>query len=229
MDSYALNKIRGSWIFSNSDITNCNNYKNHILCEGNKETLQNILAIMSDSEIFKPKGVQLLGNTIFESNSIIEILDFVFSDENHFGIVGLYGDTTIYTSKYKKEYKNIFEIQEFRLLERNFQINTRSDLMLPMVFNEEKYDFNWNLEQYYLNYERLPRLLKEIQAVLKWDDDSSNEIDYTERGCIQIGYDLFLSEEVITREYERNPNPDFDLEAYLKKMKEAEAKIRESH
>jgi hypothetical protein len=37
----------------------------------------------------------------------------------------------------------------------------------------------------------------------------------------QAGYDFFLEESIIIREYDADPNPAFDLDAYLAAIKKA--------
>jgi hypothetical protein len=38
---------------------------------------------------------------------------------------------------------------------------------------------------------------------------------------LQVGYDFFMDDFVPEREYNMNPNPNFDMEAYLTAMEKA--------
>lgn len=85
-----------------------------------------------------------------------------------------------------------------------------------MAFDEDSYSWVWNL--YNLNYYRVPSVLKKLNDILGWENEGLLEMGFNERGSMQVGCDFFLNQEVITREYNENPNPDFNLKEYLLKM-----------
>lgn len=61
-------------------------------------------------------------------------------------------------------------------------------------------------------------MLKKINDILGWENKYLLTREYNEIGCFQRGYDFFLSQPVITREYNDNPNPDFNIKEYLLKL-----------
>lgn len=86
-----------------------------------------------------------------------------------------------------------------------------------MAFYEDYFSYVWNLERYNLNYSRLVSSLNKLCYNLNWSNDGIEHIEYTERRIIRIGYDLFLSKDVIEQEFELNPNSNFDLNEYILK------------
>ncbi len=159
--------------------------------------------------------------------SIDELLEIIIESEllNNTFQFNIMGDTTIYTNNGEESYSEIFSVDCFRTFQQSFIISNYSDVWLPMAFDSSSYNFEWNLEYYNTNYKRLPSLLKNLSDVFSWENENLLIKNYQERGCIQVGNDLFLSEEVIRREYKDNPNPSFDLAAYLQKIKDIEHKL----
>jgi hypothetical protein len=212
MELYTPWKLRGSWYFDS------NKYKFDDNMEPYPEImsdLKKVLFILIESKMLLPGSLEgkSVGN-IEELVTLIETGNYL-RDYSEFGIQG---DTIIYTEKGEEIYSDIFCLEGFRTSAQTFTLQTRSDIWLPMAFDEDSYGWVWNLERYNLNYYRVPSVLKKINDILGWENDFLLERDHNERGSMQAGYDFFLSPEVITREYNRNPNPDFNLKEYLSKI-----------
>lgn len=223
MKLFTPRKTRGYWIFKNSK--GIYDYDNAPYAEI-LDVLKIVLEELVKSQMLIPKEITGLEPNI-EFKTVDELIDKIVKSnllENTYEF-DIKGDTVIYTNSGEEIHSGIFDLDDFRTFQQCFFITTKSDIWLPMAFDEDSYSYVWNLERYNLNYQRLPNVLNKINELLNWENFNT-DIDYNERGSIQIGYDLFLSEEVITREYKDNPNPDFDLEDYLQKMKDAEYKIR---
>ncbi|NIG55057.1 hypothetical protein [Chitinophaga sp. Cy-1792] len=140
----------------------------------------------------------------------------------------LYGDTRIYTRTGVEIYHDIVRIEGFTTYAQEFMISFETDIWMPMVYDQDKCEFIWNLEYYNLNYERVPTLLKTLHQELNWENKSLLYPNgwYT---TMQTGYDFFVMDDIIAREYEENPNPDFNLEAYLNKIKTTRALYKDKY
>jgi len=115
-------------------------------------------------------------------------------------------------------FSNLLSIRCYRTFQQSFLLQVNSDIFLPLIFDNDKYDFAWNIEAHNLNYERLPLTLKKLNETLNWENDELLIKEYHERGALQIGYNLFINPETITRHVQHKNNEQFDLETYLNKI-----------
>jgi hypothetical protein len=213
MNIYHSSKDIGSWIFSNPKYG-----YDYTLSPYNDfyTDLKKLLSLLISSKLLIP---QRLGNFILQYDTIDNLIDIIRSSGyiescSEFDIEGI---TYINTSRGQEEYSNIIKIEGFRTFQESFTIVTKSDIWLPISFDEQEGDFFWNLEHYELNYYRIEKLLNEINSTFEWQNNSSQLIINNERGGGQKGYKLFVNESIIKREYlKKPPNVIFDLESYLK-------------
>lgn len=210
-----MSSDRGCWCFSkqyNGDI--------HKTYPEIRKSLRTLMENLISSKILIPKTLDFdihleykttdeLLNCIEESGYLENAAEFSF-----------WGDTVIYTSNEERISQNVISVQGFRTSSPSFCIDVKTDHWLPMMMDKDSFDFTWNLELYKLNYHRIPDLLKKLDEELGWENKGLlNTVQ--EFTTVQAGYDLFIKESVIIREYKANPNPDFDLDAYLIAMKHA--------
>ncbi|MFD1605914.1 hypothetical protein ACFSJW_04860 [Flavobacterium artemisiae] len=201
-------KIKGSWCFDLND-----NRENNILL------LKEILSILFEDEILIPEFIvnEKSADIKLRSNNFEGIFEELIAASDYIS-ERIYGRTIIYNNLNKMEYNRIIEI-EYRLYDGLlFSMSTYSDIWLPMVSDTESHTFNWNLENYNCNYFRLNAILQKIDRIVNWSYTTKFEKDNMPYGLLQAGYHLFLSPEVITREFHKNPNPDFDLTKYLEEI-----------
>jgi hypothetical protein len=216
MKLYTPREVRGSWYFG----SNKYGYDYDIAPYPEiLSDLKKLLSVLIESKMLLPRSLQgksmeLKYNNVEDLATLIET-DNYLQNCTEFGIKG---DTIIYTEQGEEIHSNIFSLEGFRTFQQDFSLSTKSDIWLPMAFDEDSDSFVWNLERYKLNYYRLPAVLKKINDILGWENESLMGREFNERGSLQIGYDLFLSPETITEEYNENPNPAFNLNEYLLKM-----------
>jgi hypothetical protein len=205
---------RGRWLFDEEYNGDNESYP------AIRKSLRILMRNLISSKILLPKTLDL--DIPLEYDTVDELLDQIeasgyLEDASEFDI---WGDTVIYTPNGEEIHQDIISIEGFRTSAPFFVFTVRTDHWLPMMMNSENYDFTWNLEQYHLNYHRISNLLKKLDKDLGW---KNNELLFNETRylSIQAGYDFFLEESVISREYKKNPNLAFDLNAYLAAMKKA--------
>jgi hypothetical protein len=182
--------------------------------------LRIIFESLISSKIFLPKmmdaGIPLEYQTIDELMDLVEASGYLKNAAD----VNFWGDTVLYTSDGEVVYNNIISFEGFRPFEPFFSIVIKTDHWLPMMMDEETMDFTWNLELHKLNYHRIPAFLKKLKEDLGWKNEGfSFEDNYF--ASLKVGDDFFTEKSIIIREYEANPNPDFDLDAYLAAMQNA--------
>ncbi|MFK7061606.1 hypothetical protein V3Q90_15940 [Flavobacterium oreochromis] len=219
MKLYKSRKIRGYWHFDNSK--GIYDYENAPYAE-----ILNVLKIVLNelvkSKMLIPKKINGIESDL-EYNTVDELIDQIVKSnllENTFEF-DITRDTIIYTNTGEELYSGIFILDSFRTFQQCFFISTKSDVWLPMTFDEDSYSFVWNIERYNLNYQRLPNVLNKINELLNWESFTP-EVEYNELGALQVKSDLFLSEEVITREFNSNPNPNFNLINYISKLSKSQ-------
>ncbi|PWV48780.1 hypothetical protein [Chitinophaga sp. S165] len=184
-----------------------------------RESMRILMENLISSKILIPK--RLTGGMSLEYDTVDELLDqveaFYLKDASEFDIEG---DTIMYTPNGEQTSSNLVSIENFRISEQHFVFVVKTDYWLPMTMISEVFDFKWNLELYKLNYFRIPIFLKRLDKELGWENE---ELLLEENWFVstQAGYDFFLRESMITRAYEENPNPDFDLNAYVDAIKMA--------
>jgi hypothetical protein len=187
-----------------------------------RKNLRILLENLISSKILLPKkiyrNVPLVYNTIDELLDQIEATGY-WGRPFEFGISG---DTVIYTSNGEEIHHGIIHISNFRTSTQSFMLYVDTDHWLPMRMDED-YEFTWNLEKYQLNYHRIPALLKKLDEELGWENEDLSSMD-EEFITLVAGYDFFIKESIIAREYDEKPNPDFDLDAYLAATKNAREK-----
>ncbi|MCS3798888.1 hypothetical protein [Niastella sp. OAS944] len=216
MKLYTPREIRGSWYFK----SNKYGYDYDIAPYPEiLSDLKKVLSVLIESKMLLPRFLQgkdgeLIYKNVEDLVTLIEADNFLYKCF----VFGIKGDTTIYTEQGEEIHSEIFSLVGFRTFQQDFALSTKSDIWLPMAFDENSDSFVWNLERYKLNYYRLPAVLKKINDILGWENESLMSREFNERGSLQIGYDLFLSPETIISEYNENPNPDFNLNEYLLKM-----------
>lgn len=215
MKLFEPRKTRGFWLFENTNVS-----YDYSMIPDNRimEVLKVLLTELISSKLLLPKeisGVQFN----FKNKTIDEIIDIInesnlLNDAFEFSI---YGDTVIYTNVGEEVHSGIFSVESFRTFQQSFVLETKSDVWLPMAFDENKFEFVWNLERYKLNNNRLTSILQKINDSLKWNEPSDLR-EHNEIGALQIGFNLFLNKEVIIQEYNTNPNKDFNLSLYLSQL-----------
>ncbi len=185
-----------------------------------RKSLQILMENLISSKILIPKTMDL--DIPLKYDTVDELLDQIegsgyLENGSEFDI---WGETVLYTPYGDEIYQDIISIGRFIPTSQSFAFVVRTDQWLPMVMDGETYNFTWNLEMYQLNYHRIPTLLKNLDEKLGWEN---KDLLFKEEWylTIQAGYDFFLEESVIIREYESNPNPAFDLNAYLDAIKQA--------
>lgn len=217
----------GTWHFYNNEILVP--YTSPLFASsyypGYYEDLFTLLTILFDHKMLIPK---FIGRGMEEPIAIVStnVADIV-EEIKQYGFLGglsLYGDTIIFTNEGEKVYHRIFVLDEMRSHQKNIMLSTKSDIWLPIALDFDDYWYHWNLEHYKLNHHRLECVLNDIRTALNWEEDSSTYIDQ-ERACLQLGYKIFVVESLIKREYEEQPNSDFDLEAYLAEMQAQKDKL----
>ncbi|SFD54470.1 hypothetical protein SAMN05518672_102370 [Chitinophaga sp. CF118] len=209
---------RGCWLFDGIYYGSYNESYPEIM-----KSLRILMENLISSKILLPKA--LYGNISLQYDTVDELLDQIEASgylENAFEFA-IWGDTIIYTPNGEEVHQDIIRIERFRTSGQDFGYVVRTDHWLPMMMDRETMDFTWNLEQYQLNYYRIPALLSKLNEELGWKNE---ELLFKEEWylTVQAGYDFYLEESVIIREYEANPNPAFDLEAYLAAIKNAREK-----
>lgn len=208
-------QIRGFWIFDIDKVEDYNIYKNVV-----RKTLE----VLIKNEMFFPKLCYSSLEDIYvpDNLNVNELLDFVVKTG---GVVA--GNTMIYEKDGKVEYQDLIRFEPvFRNPGIDITIYTVSDIWLPMTYDFDNYSFVWNLERYHLNKDRLAQSLYEIRNLFDWDGDTYNEVDNKDLCVYQYNYDLFLSEGAIRSQYEDEPNPDFEIEAYIKKLRDTDKEVR---
>jgi hypothetical protein len=206
----------GSWLFADDEILIP--HTSNLYYSDFYDDLFLLLTILEKHQLLIPKFIGM------EQENPIEIVasnakDIVeeIKQYGNIGELNLYGDTIIFTECGTKKYHRIFTLDSMRFHDKNFTLNTKSDIWLPMAFDIDSYTYFWNLEHYRLNHYRLEAVLSEISETFKWKDDSHKERDHN-RGCIQLGYKIFLSDTVMKCCFEDNPNGEFNLEEYLSEI-----------
>lgn len=218
MKLYTPGEFRGNWEFES------NKYGDHI----GKDTppypeilsdLKKVLSVLIESKMLLPRFLEGKKGEL-EYKNVDDLVTLIDADNFLYKcfLFGIKGDTVIYTDEGEEIYSGIFSLDSFQTFKQYFLLSTKSDIWLPMSFDKDSYSFVWNLERYNLNYYRVPAVLKKINDILGWENESLLVREFNELGSLQIGYDLFLSPETITREYNENPNPEFNLNEYLLKM-----------
>ncbi len=178
-----------------------------------RKSLGIVLETLISTKILRPKrigSIPLVYTTVDELMEQIEATGY-FEDASEFDING---DTVIHTSNGEEIFNNIISIDSFRTSEPYFVFVAGTDHWLPMMMDSKTLNFSWNVELYQLNYHRIPAVLKKLKEKLEWKNE---DFFYQDDWFIssRAGFDFFLREYIITREYNDNPNPAFDLEAYL--------------
>jgi hypothetical protein len=219
MEIYKTYEIRGSWLFENRSadlIFNDNDYYDNFFND-----LTILLKILYARKLLIPKFLkqEQIEDIKIDFISIEETVNVIKQKEK--GYLSIYGDTIIHTDSGDESYSRIFTIELMMFHQKQFTIQTKCDIWLPLAFDYDSYSFTWNLERYRLNYNRIESVLHEINNAFKWPENSINYYDHREMGCIQVGYKIFSSPQVITRHYEKFPNQDFDLGDYLNQIDQA--------
>ncbi|WP_428228924.1 hypothetical protein [Flavobacterium sp.] len=216
MKLYLPRKLRGSWHFD----SNKYDYNYDIVPYPEiSSDLKTLLTILIESQLFIPRSLEGK-NEILNYSSVEELIALIEKDnylQDCFEF-GINGDTVIYTDQGEEIHSDIFCLESFRTFQQSFVLATKSDVWLPMSFNEENYSYVWNLERYNLNFSRLPAVLKKINENLEWENESLLVNEFHERGTLQKGYNIFLSKEVLKREYNENPNLEFNIHEYIAKI-----------
>ncbi len=179
--------------------------------------LKTILNICIESRLLLPKWID---DTPLVYNDVDELIELIKASGriNEAPEFDIKGDTIIYLEENEKVFSNILSIKCYRTFQQSFAVEILSDIFLPMVFDEQTYDFNWNLECYALNYYRVPQVLEKIARVLNWENESLLVKENNERASVQIGYNFFLNPETITQQFKGKPNANFNLNKYLEEM-----------
>ncbi len=206
---------RGSWLFD--DVYDGGHRDSY---PGIRDSLRILMTSLFSSKILVPnilgRDIPLRYDTVEELLDQIEASGYLDSTAEF----DIRGETVIYIPQGEEVYQNIISIERFRITEPFFQFVVRTDHWFPMMTDSEMLKSSWNLERYHLNYHRIPALLKKLDQELDWKNE---ELLFTEEWylSVQAGYDLFMEESVIARAYKKNPNPAFDLDAYLAAIKRA--------
>lgn len=219
MKLYKSRKIKGHWHFDNSK--GIYDYENSPYAEI-LDVLKIVLEELVKSKMLIPKKINGIESDL-EYGTVEELIGEIFKSnllENTFEF-DITGDTIIYTNTGEEIHSGIFEINSFRTFQQCFFILTKSDVWLPMAFDEDSNSFVWNIERYNLNYQRLPNVLNKIIELLNWESFTA-EVEYNELGTLQVKSDLFLNEEIITREFNSNPNTNFNLINYISKVSKSQ-------
>ncbi|WP_264551423.1 hypothetical protein [Flavobacterium sp. N2038] len=216
MKLYSPEKLRGSWHFD----SNKYDYDYDIAPYPEiRSDLKTLLTILIESKLLIPKSLEGK-NEKLDYNNIEDLISLIEKD-NYLQTCfefDINGDTVIYTEKGEETHSGIFCLQSFRTFQQSFVLSTKSDIWMPMSFDEDSYSYVWNLERYNLNNQRLSSVLEKVNKSLDWENENLLQKEFNERGSLQIGYNIFLSKEVLIREYEENPNPDFNIKEYIEKM-----------
>lgn len=216
MKLYSPIKLRGSWHFD----SNKYDYDYDISPYPEiRSDLKILLTILIESKLFLPRTLQGKNDKLDYNN--IENLITLIEKDNYLQTClefDIYGDTIIYTKKGEELHSDIFSLQSFRTFQQSFVLSTKSDIWMPMSFDEDSFSYVWNLERYNLNNNRLVSVLKKLNENLGWENESLLQKEFNERGSLQIGYNIFLSKEVLVKEYNENPNFDFNINEYLQKI-----------
>lgn len=218
MSLFISNKTKGFWSFSDDELGDMSADVPYYNC---KQVLIELLDLLKDSKLLLPRKMVMNRIEIPCDLGTEELVDLIFKTKEAKCDFDITGDTIIYTKSGEELYSGIFELVDFRMYEQSISLRTRSDIWLPMAFDIDTYKYYWNLERYELNYHRIEKILERINSCLSWNSNSQNERDHYDFGFIQIGYKLFLDGMILKREYEKNPNVDFDIDAYLKEIDEA--------
>ncbi|SFD54444.1 hypothetical protein SAMN05518672_102369 [Chitinophaga sp. CF118] len=209
-----MSKDRGSWMFDGVSFE-----KYPAIRKSLKILMENLIS----SKILFPKALN--PNIPLKYDTIDELLDQIEAT-GYLGKaaeIGFLGDTVIYTPNGEEVLKDIIRIEGFVTSEQNFLFIVQTDHWLPMMMDNDTYEFTWNLELYQLNYHRIPALLEKLHEELGWKDKELLFLD-EDFITLEAGYDFFIKESIIIREYEEKPNPAFDLDAYLAAIKNAREK-----
>jgi hypothetical protein len=211
-------KRRASWYFSSTKYGY--DYENSPYPEILSD-LKIILSILIESKLLVPKiiddDIALVYDDVDELISIINSCGRI----NDASLFDIKGDTIIYHENEETVFSNILSIRGYRTFQQFFSIEVSSDIFLPMVFDEKQYDFIWNLERYQLNYYRVPQMLKKLNEVLSWGNEELLIKEYHERGSLQIGYNFFINPEIISKQFKQKHNEIFNLDQYLKEIKDS--------
>lgn len=215
MKLYLPRKLRGSWHFD----SNKYDYDYDIAPYPEiSSDLNTLLTILIESQLFIPRSLEGK-NEILNYSNVEELIALIEKDnylQDCFEF-GINGDTVIYTEQGEEIHSDIFCIESFRTFQQSFVLATKSDVWLPMSFNEENFSYVWNLERYNLNFSRLPAVLKKINENLKWENENLLVNEFNERGSLQKGYNIFLSKEILKSQYNENPNLEFNINEYIAK------------
>jgi hypothetical protein len=213
MTLYSPGKLRGSWHFD----SNKYDYDYDIAPYPEiRSDLKTLLTILIESKLLIPKSLEGKNEKLDYNN--IEALISLIEKDNYLQTCfefDINGDTVIYTEKGEEIHSGIFCLQNFRTFQQSFVLSTKSDIWMPMSFDEDSYSYVWNLERYNLNNHRLSSVLEKVNKSLGWENENLLQKEFNERGSLQIGYNIFLSKEVLIRVCQENPNTNFDIKNYL--------------
>jgi hypothetical protein len=177
------------------------------------EDLFKILTILEKHKMLIPK---FIGRELMEPLTIISTdISGIIEEIKQYGngaYFPLFGDTIIFTESGEEIHHSIFTLS-IECYRKYIMLSTKSDVWLPMSVDFDTYWFHWNLERYNLNYHRLEAVLNEIRITFNWEEDSHMEIDVNR--ALKLGYKIFMEENHIKQNYKDDPNPDFNLGAYL--------------
>lgn len=203
---------RGCWLFDGANDGNNETYLE--IRESPGILLENLIS----TKILIPKtldrDISLEYNTVDELLTQIEASGYL-ETAVQFNILG---DTVMHTLNGEEVLQDIIRIEGFRTTAQRFSFVVRTDHWLPMMMDIETLDFTWNLDHFHFNYHRIPALLNKLNKEPGWENE---ELLFKEEWylTVQAGYDLYLEDSVIKREYEYQPNPNFELDVYLAAIK----------
>lgn len=210
---------KGTWIFSknkDSKIQNDDKLSRHF------DLFKMVMDIFFKRKLILPKKINSVDIQVNTTNEFMrETLRIAGSDH----MVSVTGDTIIHTNDGDETHSDIFHIDFVAYGATNdIYIASYSEAFLPLIFNWEDYDFEWNLERYNLNRHRIEKALQEIELALGWKNTSKYEADHYEMNVLQLGYKTFIEADTIKEKYEEEPPSEpFDLDKYLQEIKEARA------
>lgn len=179
--------------------------------------------ITSKHNLLQPTYLYNKGEKVtFKSDNIKEIvteIEYMISNGRlSFEIERIGGTGVIYTSPSTfVNREDILLLESFRFFERQICLSTSKSLWVPINL-DINYKFEWQIEIAALNAPRLEVCLNEIFEKLKINVEPTPHELRKEYPIWQKGFKLFINPEIVKREYQEKPHPNFLLAKYLKEI-----------
>jgi hypothetical protein len=191
-----------------------------------REIIIPCLRILYDSKLFIPRSFIVsytpsreVINLKSDSFEVFEQQFEQIRQETNYKVFDLFGDIEIFTTAGSYlEPEALFLQLEFRPDYPMFSVSLYSNAFLPLRLDED-YQYNWNIDVYKCNKNRLFNALEKINSLNCWDKDVSLMPVESENGMYSSGLHIFNLRKTLEDEYALNPPKEvFDIADYFREM-----------